>query len=206
MSMRWDNPEDPKTALFAMLYHGATSAAYAVSESAEGRRDPQVALAVAIQALSEGMADYDLALRLREREDRYGEEDADSDFETEEEDADEAEVEDEAEDAEDDEADEDDMAQLSLPFGTAPIEGVPPAHPVQAEIEALLPSFETVRSCVEAEGFVVTNRSISLAMPVWLGFNALSKYREDEHFAAIRDYIKTYIKPICFAAMGKEVK
>jgi hypothetical protein len=193
MSMRWDNPEDPKTALFAMLYHGATSAAYAVSESAEGRRDPQVALAVAIQALSEGMADYDLALRLREREDRYGEEDADSDFETEEEDADEAEV-------------EDDMAQLSLPFGTAPIEGVPPAHPVQAEIEALLPSFETVRSCVEAEGFVVTNRSISLAMPVWLGFNALSKYREDEHFAAIRDYIKTYIKPICFAAMGKEVK
>ena len=202
MSMRWDNPEDPKTALFAMLYHGLTSAAYAVSESSEGRRDPQVALAVAIQALSEGMADYDLALRLREREDRYGEEDADS--ETEEEDADEAEVEDE--DAEDDEADEDDMAQLSLPFGPAPIEGVPPAHPVQAEIEALLPSFETVRMCVEREAFVVTSRSIALAMPVWLGFNALSKYRDDEHFGAIRDYIKTYIKPTCFAAMGKEVK
>jgi hypothetical protein len=200
--MRWDNPEDPKTALFAMLYHGLTAAAYAVSESAEGRKDPQVALAVAIQALSEGMTDYDLALRLREREEREAEEDAD--YETEEEDADE-EVEEEDEEDED-EAAEDDMAQLSLPFGYPPIASVPPAHPVQAEIEALLSSFETVRACVESDGFVVTNRSIALAMPVWLSFNALSKYREDEHFDAIRDYIKTYIKPTCFAAMGKEIK
>ena len=201
--MRWDNPEDPKTALFAMLYHGLSSAALAVSESSEGRRDPQVAFTVAIQALSEGMADYDLSRRRREREAAEAAEAAeDEDYETEEEDADEEEVEDEdeAEDA------EDDMAQLSLPFDPAPIEGVPPAHPVQDEIRALLPSFETVLTCVEREAFVVTSRSIALAMPVWLGFNALSKYRDDEHFGAIRDYIKTYIKPTCFAAMGKEVK
>lgn len=198
--MRWNNPEDSQTAFFAMLYHGVTSAAYAVSESAEGRRDPQVALSVAVQAFSEGIADYDLAVRRRDRE--AAEADAEEDYETAEEDEDEA----EAEAEEEDEEAEDDMAQLSLPFDPAPIEGVPPAHPVQDEIRALLPSFETVLTCVESEGFVVTNRSISLAMPVWLGFNALSKYREDEHFAAIRDYIKTYIKPTCFAAMGKEVK
>lgn len=85
------------------------------------------------------------------------------------------------------------------------IDGVPSDHPIHAEVNALLPAFRMISAMVQKDDFVVTPQSVETAMPVWVSFNALSKYRDDEHFPAILSYVRTYIKPICFAAMGKEI-
>ena len=84
--------------------------------------------------------------------------------------------------------------------------GVPPHHPVHAEIAALLPAFAEVRKIVEAPNFAVTKDSIQTAMPVWLSFNGLAKYKGDENFDAIVAFVRSQIKPVCFAAMGKELQ
>jgi hypothetical protein len=84
--------------------------------------------------------------------------------------------------------------------------GVPPHHPVHAEIAALLPAFAEVRRIVEAPDFAVTKDSIQTAMPVWLSFNGLAKYKGDENFDAIVAFVRSQIKPVCFAAMGKELQ
>jgi len=86
------------------------------------------------------------------------------------------------------------------------VSGVPPQHPVHAEIAALLPAFAEVRKIVEAPDFAVTKESIQTAMPVWLSFNGLAKYKGDENFDAIVAFVRSQIKPVCFAAMGKELQ
>ena len=85
------------------------------------------------------------------------------------------------------------------------VDGVPAGHPIHAEVAALLPAFRTVSKLVSQDNFEVTPSSAELALPVWVAFNALSKYRSDSHFSEILSYVRTYIKPVCFAAMGKEV-
>ena len=85
------------------------------------------------------------------------------------------------------------------------VEGVPPEHPIHKEIEELLPGFRAVSNMVEKDDFVVTPESVEIAMPVWIAFNALSRYRDDDHFPFILSYVRLYIKPVCFAAMGKEI-
>jgi hypothetical protein len=85
------------------------------------------------------------------------------------------------------------------------VDGVPVGHPIHAEVAALLPAFRTVSKLVSQDNFEVTPSSAELALPVWVAFNALSKYRSDSHFSEILSYVRTYIKPVCFAAMGKEV-
>jgi hypothetical protein len=52
----------------------------------------------------------------------------------------------------------------------------------------------------------VTKDSIQTAMPVWLSFNGLAKYKGDENFDAIVAFVRSQIKPVCFAAMGKELQ
>ena len=90
--------------------------------------------------------------------------------------------------------------------GSTLVSGVPPQHPVHAEIAALLPAFAEVRKIVEAPDFAVTKESIQTAMPVWLSFNGLAKYKGDENFDAIVAFVRSQIKPVCFAAMGKELQ
>ncbi len=85
------------------------------------------------------------------------------------------------------------------------VDGVPKDHPIHAEVAELLPSFRMINAMVESQDFRVTPESVEKAMPVWVAFNALSRYRDDENFPAILAYVRTYIKPVCFAAMGKEV-
>lgn len=85
------------------------------------------------------------------------------------------------------------------------VEGVPLNHPIHADVTELLPGFRAVCAMVEQPDFLVTPESVEKAMPVWVAFNALSRYRDDEHFPAILAYVRTYIKPVCFSAMGKEV-
>ena len=85
------------------------------------------------------------------------------------------------------------------------VDGVPAGHPIHDEVTTLLPDFRAISAMVQKDDFVVTPQSVEMAMPVWVSFNALSKYREDEHFPAILAYVRTYIKPVCFAAMGKEI-
>ena len=85
------------------------------------------------------------------------------------------------------------------------VDGVPAGHPIHEEVTTLLPAFRAISAMVQKDDFVVTPQSVEMAMPVWVSFNALSKYRDDEQFPAILSYVRTYIKPICFAAMGKEI-
>lgn len=85
------------------------------------------------------------------------------------------------------------------------VDGVPAEHPIHAEVAALLPSFRAINALVDRDDFAVTPETVEAAMPVWVAFNALSRYRDDENFPAILTYVRTHIKPVCFAAMGKEV-
>lgn len=85
------------------------------------------------------------------------------------------------------------------------VDGVPADHQIHADVSTLLPAFRAISALVDRDDFVVTPETVEAAMPVWVAFNALSRYREDEHFPAILAYVRTHIKPVCFAAMGKEV-
>ena len=102
-------------------------------------------------------------------------------------------------------SDEDDSEDKGQDKDKVAIDGVPAEHPIHAEVRALLPAFRMISAMVEKDDFAVTPQSVETAMPVWVSFNALSKYREDEHFPAILSYVRSYIKPVCFAAMGKEI-
>ena len=85
------------------------------------------------------------------------------------------------------------------------VDGVPADHQIHTDVSTLLPAFRAISALVDRDDFVVTPETVEAAMPVWVAFNALSRYREDEHFPAILAYVRTHIKPVCFAAMGKEV-
>ena len=85
------------------------------------------------------------------------------------------------------------------------VDGVPADHQIHTDVAGLLPAFRAISALVDREDFAVTPETVEAAMPVWVAFNALSRYREDEHFPAILTYVRTHIKPVCFAAMGKEV-
>jgi hypothetical protein len=113
----------------------------------------------------------------------------------------EAEIEDEEEFYEDDDTDHED-------FGAPDddqiiIHGVPSEHEIHGVISRLLPDFYAILDMVGEPDFSATQSSARIALPVWLSFNELSKYKNDPHYPLIRKYIVENIKPACFAALGK---
>ena len=110
---------------------------------------------------------------------------------------------------EDEDDDEDGGYEESTDELEAPpfvIPGVHPNHPVHAEISMLMPALEVVKGMVEETGFTPTRRSMEIGASVWTQFNALSKYKGDPQFDSILTYVRTSIKPYCFAALGKDTK
>jgi hypothetical protein len=95
-----------------------------------------------------------------------------------------------------------DLSEIPL---SVVVDNVPADHPIHGEVSELLPGFRMLSYMVQKDDFVVTPQSVETAMPIWVAFNALSKYRDDENFPAILSYVRTHIKPVCFAAMGKEI-
>lgn len=84
--------------------------------------------------------------------------------------------------------------------------GVPASHEIHGVIARLLPDFYAILDIVNEPDFVATQSSAKAALPVWLSFNELSRYKNDPYYPQIRNHIIQYIKPACFAALGKSEK
>ena len=101
---------------------------------------------------------------------------------------------------EDDETDLEDFSTLDDQIIVA---GVPASHEIHGIVSRLLPGFYEILEIVNEPDFVASQFSAERAKPVWLAFNELSKYKTDQNYPKIRDYIVENIKPACFAALGK---
>ena len=85
------------------------------------------------------------------------------------------------------------------------VEGVPLGHPIHEIVRDLLPAFREIAKAVNSADFSVTKRTVETALPVWMDWNSLAKFKNDPYYPEIQSYIRTHIKPICFAALGKSV-
>lgn len=85
------------------------------------------------------------------------------------------------------------------------VEGVPLGHPIHEIVRDLLPAFREIAKMVNSTDFLVTKNTVETALPVWMDWNSLAKFKHDPYYPAIQAYIRTHIKPICFAALGKSV-
>jgi hypothetical protein len=72
-------------------------------------------------------------------------------------------------------------------------------------VRDLLPAFREISKMVNSADFSVTKDTVGAALPVWMDWNSLAKFKNDPYYPAIQSYIRAHIKPICFAALGKSV-
>ena len=139
------------------------------------------------------------AAKAAEEPEEAAEEEAEEDYEEAEKDQTE-----EAEEVEEEEESEDEPEAEAEPEAVT-VPNVPADHPIHDEVRALLPAFEGLQETVQARGFRPSSQSIEAGVALWAGFNALAKYRSDEHYREIFAFVRYTIKPVCFAAMGREL-
>jgi hypothetical protein len=132
------------------------------------------------------------------------EEEAEEDYEEAEKDQTEEEEE-EVEEASEEEPEEEPEEEAEDKPEAVTVPNVPADHPIHDEVRALLPAFADLQATTQARGFRPSSQSIEAGVAVWASFNALAKYRPDEHYREIFAFVRYTIKPVCFAAMGREL-